>query len=197
MCRHHIMQQMQTTSCSLCQTGCLITATCQEGMLTLFWMQVHEKSILYPLLPISLLAMSHPLLAAWFPAMAAFSMYPLLQKDELRLAYIGCLTIWAAVAAPDASRKAPVVIHSRQAKGSHAHGEKQRGVCHQDSRLSALSWPVIASCLCVHAVAAFCRPPEKLPFLHDLMFMSVSFCSFAAVWVFLVQRLVFTKTGDL
>ncbi|KAK9860459.1 hypothetical protein WJX84_007901 [Apatococcus fuscideae] len=71
----------------------LLLAMAQSSLsFFLFSYQVHEKSILFPLLPISLLAIEYPVLAAWFPAMAAFSMFPLLMKDNLRLAYIGCLT---------------------------------------------------------------------------------------------------------
>ncbi|GFR52766.1 hypothetical protein Agub_g15367, partial [Astrephomene gubernaculifera] len=42
----------------------------------MFSYQVHEKSILLPLLPLSLLAGRHPGLAAWLPLLAALSMFP-------------------------------------------------------------------------------------------------------------------------
>jgi alpha-1,3-glucosyltransferase len=54
----------------------------------LFSFQVHEKSILFPLLPTLCLGLVHPLLAKWVATVAAFSMFPLLQKDGLTLQYI-------------------------------------------------------------------------------------------------------------
>ena len=66
--------------------------------------QVHEKSILLPLLPLTLLGAcgdaGEVALRRWLPAMAAFSMFPLLKKDRLVAAYLGALALWAAVAWP-------------------------------------------------------------------------------------------------
>ena len=75
-------------------------------------MQVHEKSILLPLLPVTLLADRHPVLALWLPAVATFSMYPLLKKDGLSLAYAACLLAWAGVAllAPEAALQVPFPV---------------------------------------------------------------------------------------
>ena len=58
---------------------------------------MHEKSILLPLMPLCLLAPSEPLLAAWLPAVATFSMFPLLKKDGLGLCYAALLLLWAAL----------------------------------------------------------------------------------------------------
>jgi hypothetical protein len=60
-------------------------------------LQVHEKSILLPLMPLSLLATAEPLLLAWLPAVATFSMYPLLKKDGLLLCYIALLLLWSSL----------------------------------------------------------------------------------------------------
>ena len=54
----------------------------------LFSFQVHEKTILFPLLPITLLFCEHPLLSSWMGFIATFSLYPLLCKDHLEIAYI-------------------------------------------------------------------------------------------------------------
>lgn len=61
----------------------------------LFSFQVHEKSILFPLLPITCLALHHPLLARWAALLAAFSMYPLLHKDGQDVPYIALQLFFA------------------------------------------------------------------------------------------------------
>ena len=49
--------------------------------------QVHEKHILLPLLPASLLAHRQPTLFAWLATVSAFSLAPLLARDGLALPY--------------------------------------------------------------------------------------------------------------
>lgn len=61
-------------------------------------MQVHEKSILLPLMPILLLAEQEPFLAGWMPIVSAFSMFPLLKKDGVAIAYAGCVLLWISIA---------------------------------------------------------------------------------------------------
>lgn len=53
----------------------------------LFSYQAHEKSILLPLLPITLLTSEYDYLSVWLITTASFSMVPLLWKDGLVLAY--------------------------------------------------------------------------------------------------------------
>ena len=60
----------------------------------IFLWQVHEKSVLLVLLPVTLLAGYEPELAYWLPLVASFSMYPLLKKDGLCLAYAAVLLLW-------------------------------------------------------------------------------------------------------
>jgi alpha-1,3-glucosyltransferase len=49
----------------------------------LFSFQVHEKSILLAVIPVTLLSVIHPFMCTWFGVVATFSMYPLLVKDGL------------------------------------------------------------------------------------------------------------------
>jgi hypothetical protein len=65
----------------------------------LFSFQVHEKSILLAVLPISLLYVvnqSHALAVTWFSTIATFSMYPLIYKEGLVLPYIVLQCIFVA-----------------------------------------------------------------------------------------------------
>ncbi|PWA83911.1 ALG6, ALG8 glycosyltransferase family [Artemisia annua] len=54
----------------------------------LFSFQVHEKSILLPLLPATILAVEEPFVFQWFTQFALLSMFPLLIRDKLLLPYI-------------------------------------------------------------------------------------------------------------
>lgn len=56
-----------------------------------FAFQVHEKNILMPLLPVTLLWGEHSALVTWATAMACFSMFPLLQRDGLARVYFACM----------------------------------------------------------------------------------------------------------
>lgn len=54
----------------------------------IFGFQVHEKNILMPLLPLTLLYDQFPVLVTWYTSVACFSMFPLLVRDGLGLPYV-------------------------------------------------------------------------------------------------------------
>jgi alpha-1,3-glucosyltransferase len=60
----------------------------------LFSFQVHEKSILLPLLPVSLLVLEEPVSTTIFTNVAMFSMFPLLKREGLVLAYYITTIMW-------------------------------------------------------------------------------------------------------
>ena len=95
----------------------------------LFSYQVHEKSVLLPLAPLPFLADSiafgssppradstQHLFVAWLGALGAFSIWPLLVRDGLGLAYVACLALHAlasvlcAEASPQGERPTPVIV---------------------------------------------------------------------------------------
>ena len=61
----------------------------------LFGFQVHEKSILYPLLPASLLTLHYPRTMLPFSAAATLSIVPLMRKDGLGIATLAASTVYA------------------------------------------------------------------------------------------------------
>lgn len=67
----------------------------------MFSYQVHEKSVLLPLLPATLLGIEAGPASRWLPPLAAFSMFPLLKRDGLVAAYAAALLLWAAFASGD------------------------------------------------------------------------------------------------
>ena len=68
----------------------------------LFSYQVHEKSVLLPLLPMTLLLGSkhglnkeHRAWIGWANILGVWSMYPLLKRDELKVPYVVVTLLWA------------------------------------------------------------------------------------------------------
>jgi alpha-1,3-glucosyltransferase len=60
----------------------------------LFSFQVHEKSVLLPLLPIAMLYPQEPKFVIWFHNVALYSLWPLLKKDGLLIPYIASILLW-------------------------------------------------------------------------------------------------------
>ena len=52
--------------------------------------QVHEKSLLLATVPAVMLVTVEPLFVVWFQSLGLFTMYPLLQKDQLTWPYAAC-----------------------------------------------------------------------------------------------------------
>ena len=156
---------------------------------------MHEKSILIPLLPVTLLA-PQLRLARWLPAMAVFSMAPLLRRDGLTAASVAVLGIWAAVMTPGESihqaadgiglhGKAGHQQHDSRANSNRRHDGSWAGV--QGRLISWVIWlhertAVLGMCAAaaVCAVVAATDPPARYPFLHDAAFTCVSFVFFVA-----------------
>ncbi len=149
--------------------------------------QVHEKSILLPLLPLSMLSADYPRVAAWVLTMAPFSMYPLLKKDGLSLAYAAVLLLWGGLLllAPH------VLLNTSNAAlkspGSHTDTSQQQ----QQQWRAAVGvlmrhGPVVSACVAgiIHAAAAAVLPPLRYPYLFDALIVSWSFLHLALLLVF-------------
>jgi alpha-1,3-glucosyltransferase len=59
--------------------------------------QVHEKGILIPLAPISLLILDAPRFISWFSVVAAWTLWPLIVIDRLANPYVCCIVIFICV----------------------------------------------------------------------------------------------------
>jgi alpha-1,3-glucosyltransferase len=175
-------QQIRSPS----RKGLLLCMASSAFSFFLFSYQVHEKSILLPLLPVTLLAPDVPALAAWLPAVAAFSMYPLLKKDGLSLAYGALLLFWAAFTLP--SQAAP----NRTAASGGAQG---RGGSMLSYGLPLIFRTSVGLALGIHAAAAVLDPPKRLPFIYDALMTALSFLHFAAAAVY-VQLLLWSQDHE-
>ncbi|KAI7862790.1 glucosyltransferase required for N-linked glycosylation pathway [Spinellus fusiger] len=60
----------------------------------LFSFQVHEKSILLPVLPVTLLVLEDPQAVCLFVNVAMFSMFPLLKREGLVIPYVAATLLW-------------------------------------------------------------------------------------------------------
>ena len=128
----------------------------------LFSFQAHEKSALLPLLPVTLLSLRAPDLVAWLPPIVCFSMWPLLRRDGLAVAYVASVAVFCALVGGGAPGK--------KADEKPANVGAARRVA-----------PIagIATAAAAHLAAATIPPPRAYPHLHDLVFSVVSFVSFA------------------
>lgn len=142
-------------------TATVLATTTHSSKFTLKFpsLQVHEKSILLPLLPITMLALDYPALAAWLPAIGATSMFPLLLKDGLPIAYTGTLLLWAALVWPP------------RGEGEH---------------LMPLTgqwwWAVVAgvssaAAVVVHTLHAVVPAPARYPFVYDALYSALGFAN--------------------
>ena len=159
--------------------------------------QVHEKSILLPLLPLTLLAhadgaqRSDARVAAWAQLLAPFSMYPLLKKDGLTLAYLGTTAFyWAATVLAPAAADGLLATEAggaqRQAQQTRGGGGARRRDWPAAVELLLRRGPAVslAGCLALQAGEALAPPPERYPFLWDAAITSWAFLHFAALFAY-------------
>lgn len=136
--------------------------------------QVHEKHILLPLLPLSLLAHRIPALFGWFSAVSCFSLFPLLKRDGLILPYavlqLAYLSLSLALAPSNDTNTA-------DADGSPAQPLPLPTYARV---LMALS---VVGMLVLHAAEALIVPPSRYPDIHAVAFGAFSCAHFCLAYV--------------
>lgn len=142
----------------------------------LFSFQVHEKTVLVPLLPTTLLYLVND--ADWFAIIswinngALFSMWPLLKKDNLVLQY------------------SVLALLSNWLMGGFTFDMKKNLLVPKKSRL----WQFIIaasyiSMAAFHAIDYFLVPPEKYPDLWVILNSTIGFGMFSITWLWLLYKL--------
>ncbi|GBG80956.1 hypothetical protein CBR_g31513 [Chara braunii] len=162
-----------------------------------FSFQVHEKSILLPLLPASLLALEHPAMFRWLAAMAAFSMYPLLRRDGLSLAYFATLTLFLSLstkpASPPASSASPTSSSSTSSSWNLCSLKSSlrswKLVFHflvaSATRVEAwLSTLSVCGAILLHLSAAWIPAPQRYPYIHQALMTAYAFLHFVFIALF-------------
>ena len=148
----------------------------------LFGYQVHEKSVLLPLLPVTLLAASEPMLATAMPLLAIFSMWPLLKRDGLEIPYVGVAALFFAIA----QRASTGPVPSQSISVSN-EGKQVRGNLQQRRMVYGAACSFLGAAL-IHVSAWHFPAPVRYPYLHDAAFTAYSFAHFVLVWGYLNWR---------
>lgn len=137
----------------------------------LFSYQVHEKSVLLPLLPASLLALEEPFLFKWLIINSMLSMYPLLRRDGLTICYIAMLFLFFLL------YHAPVK--------SKEDGSRDSYIAQRFPKF----WRVIMSfyalfSVMLHVLYLFLQPPKRYPFIFEAVITAFAFSQFAILAIY-------------
>lgn len=141
----------------------------------LFSFQVHEKSVLVPLIPSTLLIMINNeetiSIIQWINNISLFSMYPLLKKDDLALQYFVMLLTINWLIGGFSMNLNKNLLWSRN-----------------------LFWKLIISgsylsIIAYHLIDYFAEPPSSLPDLFVLLNTTISFGCFSLFYCWLIYKL--------
>ena len=145
--------------------------------------QVHEKNVLLPLLPMTLLLGTaegmKPAIRAWVGyanLLACFTLFPLLTRDGLRIPYAVLTLLWAyLLALPPFSLSA--YLPSASEGGPHWTSK----VLHLATYAAMLGW---------HGVVAFREPPQNMPDLWVVINVVVGAGGFGCCYLWCLWSLV-------
>jgi len=146
----------------------------------LFSFQVHEKSVLLPLLPMTLLLGGEggllPQRRAWITwvnILAAWTMFPLLKRDELRVPYFVLTLLWAWLMGVDSLLFTPT---SQQPLGLDPMSKLLHGAYY----LGMIVW---------HVLEAFVEPPAGKPDLWVVINVLVGASGFGIAYLWCLWSL--------
>jgi len=130
--------------------------------------QVHEKSILFPLLPASLMCfIVDPLILIWFELVATFSLYPLLEKDGLAIPYFAISFLFFIMCFTLCENRSP----------------ERRYLL--DNVFFAIS---ISGMLLIHVASAILPVPTIYPDLYVVLIAMFSFVHFFGFYIYFNWR---------
>ncbi|PYI33748.1 glucosyltransferase [Aspergillus indologenus CBS 114.80] len=152
----------------------------------LFSFQVHEKSVLLPLLPMTLLLAGDGGLSketrawvGWANILGTWTMYPLLKRDELRVPYFVMTLLWAyLMGLPPTSLEA---YRSRNSSEDNAEPHVLTKLVHICFYLAMIAW---------HVVEAFVPPPSDKPDLWVVLNVLIGAGGFGLAYLWCVWKLI-------
>ncbi|GLD93215.1 hypothetical protein PINS_up001807 [Pythium insidiosum] len=143
----------------------LLALCCSSLSFFLFSFQVHEKSILLPLLPLSMLYSRAPLLTSWFSFVSTFSMFFLLKKDGLLVPYVVLQALFFIfVVAP--------ALSTGNSLATSAPGHLPGG--HPSTTMRIYVVLSTVAMLVIHVAHATVSPPSQYPHIFDYLFAAYS-----------------------
>ncbi|KAL0961133.1 hypothetical protein HGRIS_006106 [Hohenbuehelia grisea] len=135
----------------------------------LFSFQVHEKTILLPLMPLTLLLCGAPLNSAMFGwatlvnNVAVFSMWPLLKRDGLGLPYVATLVLWNRLIGYN-----PIRLPSK-------------------SFIQLISFAVYTAAVTLHIAEWLITPPQRYPDIFPVLNVLICTPVFALAWLWSIK----------
>ena len=132
--------------------------------------QVHEKSLLLALLPLTLLMPAAPRLFGWWSALGAFSMFPLLLKDGLTLQYAAVQALFGGALL--------VGVTAEEGERHPLDDVLPAWLARWFVRLS------VAGALAIHIVGALATPPARYPDIVTMLFAVYSCAQLCALWLY-------------
>ncbi|VEU20810.1 DEKNAAC101745 [Brettanomyces naardenensis] len=162
----------------------------------LFSFQVHEKSILLPWMPITLLLNEVDpdviSMVCWFSNIALFSMWPLLKRDELIIQYfvLGVLSNWLM------GNLSWIRLALRVIKLPVSYRELATPVLPH-----SIIWRLVivgsyVAAFSIHLAEAFTAPPQSLPHIWVIGNVVVSFGSFVLFWLWCNYKIYIISTTN-
>ena len=158
----------------------------------LFSFQVHEKSVLLPLLPMTLLLGSKNGLSkeyrawiGWANLLGMWTMFPLLRKDELRTPYVVLSLLWSyLLGLPPTSASAYYDPKHENVPGQALQPDELRTptkILHFQSYIVMAFW---------HLLAAFAVPPEDKPDLWVVINACIGAVGFGICYIWCTWKLI-------
>lgn len=154
----------------------------------LFSFQVHEKSVLLPLLPMTLLlagdgGLSKEIRAwvGWANILGSWTMYPLLKRDELRIPYVVFTLLWAyLLGLPPTSFETYRSRASREPPIVQSEPSTLTTLLHFAFYLVMIAW---------HILEAFVAPPAGKPDLWVVLNALVGAGGFGIAYMWCMWKL--------
>ncbi|OGE54177.1 hypothetical protein PENARI_c006G05937 [Penicillium arizonense] len=163
--------------------------SCVSWGFFLFSFQVHEKSVLLPLLPMTLLLASDGGLSkesrawvGWANVLGSWTMYPLLKRDELRVPYIVMTLLWAyLLGLPPTSFETYRSRPNLENSSTHLEPNIFTTLLHYAFYLAMIAW---------HVLEAFVPPPPGKPDLWVVLNALIGAGGFGIAYLWCMWKLL-------
>ncbi|CDK29147.1 unnamed protein product [Kuraishia capsulata CBS 1993] len=170
----------------------------------LFSFQVHEKSVLLPLLPTTLLLAEADhntvSMVSWINNIGLFSLWPLLQKDGLALQYfvLGVLSNWLLGNLNWISKwLLPGFLIPGPVLGEKVSRQDTQTVIHTHWSWSVIVVTSYIGIAALHAIEFYLDPPRNYPDLWVIGNVTLSFGCFTLFWLWVNYRLFMMRNKKL